>query len=308
MSAAGVLNLRKEAGPTSHDVVAAVRRLLPPRAKVGHAGTLDPMAEGVLPICLGQATKLFPYLLDCRKTYRAVLLLGRTTDTQDVTGKTLVECAPGAISLEEAQRLLDGFLGEGEQVPPMHSALRVGGARLHELARAGVEVERESRPIEIFEIRALSAEGPRLTFEVTCSRGTYIRTLCDDLGRRHGAGGCLEALTRTALGPFRLEETRSLEEAEALAREGGLEGILISPAEALAHMPALTVRPEAEARLRNGAAPGPADLRLEGPPPAGGKVRLLTEGGVLIAVGRLSPPRGGVGRGSLVGPERLFSP
>jgi len=303
---AGVLNLRKEAGPTSHDVVAAVRRLLPRRTKVGHAGTLDPMAEGVLPVCLGAATKLFPYLLECRKTYRAVMRFGRVTDTQDATGQTLSETDPGEISLARAQGLLDAFAGRGAQRPPMYSALKVGGTRLHELARAGVEVERGSRPIEIFHIQALEAAGPRLTFEVTCSRGTYIRSLCHDVGALHGAGGCLEALTRTALGPFRLGESISLEAAGGLAQEGRLEEALVRPAEALAHMPALGVRPEAEERLLHGASLGARDLVGEEPAGAG-KVRLLSAAGELLAVGRLIPPEGRRAGQGWVAPERVFA-
>jgi len=304
----GVLNLNKAGGPTSHDVVDAVRRFVPPRTKVGHAGTLDPLAEGVLPVCLGAATRLFPYLLDCRKTYRAVMRFGRVTDTQDASGRTLGEADPGTLSLAAAQGLLDAFRGEGVQIPPMFSALKVGGARLHELARSGVEVERESRPIEVFGIEALSVEGPCLAFEVTCTRGTYVRTLCHDIGARHGAGGCLESLVRTALGPFRLEEAITLGEAETLAREGRLGEALIPPARALGHLPGRSVRPEAAARLRNGAALEPADLiEGEGDLGEGAKVRLLSEAGELIAVGRvLSAPERRRGRG-FVRPERVFA-
>ncbi|OGL67353.1 MAG: tRNA pseudouridine(55) synthase TruB [Candidatus Tectomicrobia bacterium RIFCSPLOWO2_12_FULL_69_37] len=305
MKLSGALNLRKAAGPTSHDLVDAVRRLVPPRTKVGHAGTLDPMAEGVLPICLGAATKLFPYLLDCRKTYRAVVRFGRVTDTQDATGRVLAEREPGEITAEGAQRLLETFMGESVQVPPMYSALKQGGTRLHELARAGVEVERKGRPIRVYAIRALEAAGPLLTFEVTCSRGTYIRVLCHDLGALQGAGGCLEALTRTALGPFRLEEARTLDEVRALAGEGRLEETLVSPAEALSHLPALTVRPEAEGRLRHGGALKPRDWAEGEDPPGEGRVRLLSPGGELLAVGRVLPPKDRV-RG-WVAPDRVFA-
>jgi len=305
MKLCGALNLRKPAGPTSHDLVDAVRRLVPPRTKVGHAGTLDPMAEGVLPICLGAATKLFPYLLDCRKTYRAVMRFGRVTDTLDVTGRTLAEKDPGEIAVEGVQRILDTFLGESEQVPPMFSALKVGGTRLHELARAGVEVERKGRPIHVYAVRALEAEGPLLTFEVTCSRGTYIRVLCHDVGARQGSGGCLAALTRTALGPFRLEAARTLEEIRGLAGEGKLAEALMSPAQALGHLPALTVRPEAGERVRHGAALKPRDWAEGEVPPAEGRVRLLAPGGELLAVGRMLPPRERA-RG-WVAPDRVFA-
>ncbi|MBI2131993.1 MAG: tRNA pseudouridine(55) synthase TruB [Candidatus Tectomicrobia bacterium] len=305
MKLSGALNLRKAAGPTSHDLVDEVRRLVPPRTKVGHAGTLDPMAEGVLPVCLGAATKLFPYLLDCRKTYRAVMRFGLVTDTQDATGRALAEREPGEITLEDAQRLLDTFMGESVQVPPMYSALKQSGTRLHVLARAGVEVERKGRPIQVFGVRALAAAGPLLTFEVTCSRGTYIRALCHDVGALRGSGGCLEALTRTALGPFLLDASRSLEEIRALAGEGRLACALVSPAEALAHLPALTVRPEAGGRVRHGGALRPGDWGEGETPPGEGPVRLLSPEGELLAVGRVLSPRE-QGRG-WVAPERVFA-
>lgn len=307
MTTSGVLNIFKEEGPTSHDVVANVRRLLPPKSKVGHAGTLDPLAKGVLPICMGQATKLFPYLLDCQKTYRAVLLLGRVTDTQDVTGETLSEAEAGEISPAGIQSLLDGFRGHSLQLPPMHSAIRVGGMRLHELARAGIEVEREPREIEVYDIQVLEVDGPRVTFDVTCSRGTYIRTLCHDAGARQGAGGCMEALTRTVLGPFRAEEAHSLGAVETAIQEGRLEEILISPAAALAHIPAVSVRPGAEKSLRNGMALGLDDIVIEGALPGGEKVLLLSQAGDLIGVGRLNSQKIQTGRGKFISPERIFA-
>ncbi len=307
MNISGVLNLNKKEGPTSHDVVARVRRLVPKKTKVGHAGTLDPMAEGVLPVCLGAATKLFPYLLECRKTYRAAVVFGRVTDTQDVTGSILSEAAPGEVSLEGCQRLLDTFMGKSIQIPPMYSALKVGGTRLHELARAGVEVEREGRPIKVFSIRALEVDGPRLTFEVTCTRGTYIRVLCHDLGALQGAGGCMEALSRISLGPFDLKDAISLEEAEDLAREGRLQEAMMSLSNALGHLPAVTVGPESEERFRNGIPLGEKDCALPGEIPAlKGKIRVLSAGGELIGVGRfLAPGRGGDGSGR-INAERVF--
>jgi tRNA pseudouridine55 synthase len=303
----GVLNLDKKEGPTSHDVVARVRLLVPKKTKVGHAGTLDPMAEGVLPVCLGAATKLFPYLLECRKTYRATMVFGRVTDTQDITGKTLSEAEPGEVSLEAAQRFLDSFMGKSIQVPPMFSALKVGGMRLHELARAGVEVEREGRSIEVFGIRALDVDGPHLTFEVTCTRGTYIRVLCHDLGALQGAGGCMEALTRISLGPFDLKNAISLEEAEDLAREGRLQEAMMSLSDALGHLPAVTIGSESEERFRNGVPLGKNDCVLAGGiDPGKGKIRVLSAGGELIGVGRFLPPRRGEDGAGRINAERVF--
>lgn len=292
MKYTGVLNLKKKAGPTSHDVVASVRRLVPKKTKVGHAGTLDPMAEGVLPVCVGAATKIFPYLLDCRKTYRATMIFGRVTDTQDTTGETLWEEVPGEISLEEAQRLLDTFRGGSVQVPPMYSALKVGGTRLHELARAGKEVEREGRAITVFDIRALEMMGSSLTFEVSCSRGTYIRSLCHDVGALQGAGGCMDALTRTQLGPFRIEEGIFLEEAEALADEGRLKESLMTLSDALGHLPAITLGPGGEARFRNGVQLAHGEYEADELPREDSKVRVLGADGELIAVGIILPGGG----------------
>ncbi len=308
MKITGALNISKKAGPTSHDVVDAVRKVVSPKTKVGHAGTLDPMAEGVLPICIGEATKLFPYFLECRKTYKAVLLFGRVTDSQDVTGETISEADPGAISLDEAQNLLESLKGKHEQIPPMFSAIRVGGARLHELARAGVEVEREGRMVEIHEIQACWIEGPRVSFEVTCSRGTYIRTLCHDVGALQGSGGCMEKLVRTALGPFRLEDSISVDEVGNLASKGRLHEALIHPADALSHMPALRVRPEAEKRLRNGVALTKNDLLFDGATtPLGDRACLLSGEGKLLAVCRVTPGAGGSENEVMYRPERVFA-
>lgn len=303
----GVLNLKKFEGPTSHDIVARVRLIVPPKTKVGHAGTLDPMAEGVLPVCVGAATKIFPYLLDCRKTYRAGMIFGRVTDTQDVTGKTLSEEDSVEISIEEAQRLLDSFRGPGVQIPPMYSALKVGGTRLHELARAGKEVEREERPIEIYSIRALEVAGNRLTFEVSCSRGTYIRSLCHDLGALQGTGGCMESLTRTVLGPFRLEDAIGLDEAESLAGEGRLQEAIMPISAALAHLPAVTIRPEAESRFRNGVALTRKDYIPGDELSPGGKVRVESSGGDVIAVGRVLQGEGPGGSHCRINADRIFS-
>lgn len=306
MGLSGVLNLRKRHGPTSHDIVDAVRRVLPRKTKVGHAGTLDPMAEGVLPVCVGGATKLFPYFLECRKTYRAVMLFGRVTDTQDITGKLLSETEPGELTLAQAQALLDAMLGKTTQLPPMFSALKVDGKRLHELARSGKEVERERRPIEVFRIRAVRVDGPQLTFDVTCSRGTYIRSICHDVGANHGAGGCLQALTRTALGPFDSADSVSLEEAQRRAKENRLGELLMRPARALAHLPAVYVLPNAESRVLNGAPIRAEDVRQAVDLPADARVRMLSEPGELLAVGKMVDA-GGRRRGrGIVAPEKVF--
>ena len=191
------------------------------------------------------------------------------------------------------------------QLPPMFSALKYRGKPLYKLARKGISIERKPRRVTVYRLDLVDFQPPLITLEVECSRGTYIRALCHDAGVLQGAGGCLEALTRTALGPFRLEDARSLEEVRALAGEGRLEEILMSPAEAIAHLPALTVRPEAEGRVRHGVALRPRDWTEGENPPEEGRVRLLSPEGELLAVGRVLPPKDRA-RG-WVAPDRVFA-
>ncbi len=287
-------------------MVEEVRKLLPRKTKVGHAGTLDPMAEGVLPICIGPSTKLFSYFLECKKTYRAVMLFGRVTDTQDITGKLLAESEPGEITIARAQELLNSMHGKTEQMPPMYSALKSNGKRLHELARSGKEIERDKRPIEVFKIKTIGIVGPQLTFDVTCSRGTYIRSICHDVGASQGAGGCLQALTRTALGPFEIADSFSLEDVQRYSRESRLNDILISPAQALAHLPAIHVHPRAEVRVLNGAMIRFEDVREAVDLPVDTRVRMLNEPGELLAVGKMVHENARKRNQGFVAPEKVF--
>ena len=196
----GIINIYKEKGFTSFDVVAKLRGILKTR-KIGHTGTLDPDAEGVLPVCVGKATKICELLTDKTKEYEAVMLLGRTTDTQDVTGETLTQ-QEVRCSAKEVEKAVLSFAGDYMQVPPMYSALKVDGRKLCDLARAGVTVERAARPVHIFSIEILSIELPRVRMRVCCSKGTYIRTLCHDIGERLAVGGCMKKLLRTKLIKF----------------------------------------------------------------------------------------------------------
>ena len=198
----GIINIYKEKGFTSFDVVAKLRGILKTR-KIGHTGTLDPDAEGVLPVCVGKATKICELLTDKTKEYEAVMLLGRTTDTQDVTGETLTQ-QEVRCSAKEVEKAVLSFAGDYMQVPPMYSALKVDGRKLCDLARAGVTVERAARPVHIFSIEILSIELPRVRMRVCCSKGTYIRTLCQDVGEVLGCGACMESLLRTRVGEFAL--------------------------------------------------------------------------------------------------------
>ncbi|MEE0954613.1 MAG: tRNA pseudouridine(55) synthase TruB [Eubacterium sp.] len=221
----GILNIYKEPGMTSFQVVSRVRRIVGEK-KCGHTGTLDPDAEGVLPICLGRATKIVEYLTDRKKTYRAELKLGITTDTQDASGQVLETKDPSYVTEEAFRLALSGFEGDQLQIPPMVSALKVDGRRLYELARQGVTVERKARPVTFYSIQIVNLDLPRAEIEVTCSKGTYIRTLIHDLGQKLGCGACMTHLVRTAVGDYKKDQALRLSELEKVVEEGRLEQFL----------------------------------------------------------------------------------
>ncbi len=223
----GIINIYKEAGFTSHDVVAKLRGIVKQK-KIGHTGTLDPDAVGVLPVCFGNATKLCDMLTDKTKEYRARMLLGKTSDTQDASGTILTEKEVTA-SEEEVREAVMSFVGTYDQIPPMYSALKVNGKKLYELARQGVEIERKPRIVEIHHIRIEEIALPYVTFTVGCSKGTYIRTLCADIGDKLGCGALMESLVRTRVGTFPIEEALKLSQVEELVREGHLEERVIAP-------------------------------------------------------------------------------
>ena len=239
-------------------MVAKLRGILRMK-KIGHTGTLDPDAEGVLPVCLGKATKLCDLLTDKTKTYQAVMLLGQETDTQDTTGEVLAQYPVNATE-EEVREAVESFLGPYMQVPPMYSALKVNGKKLYELARAGKEVEREARPVEIFEIHVDSIELPRVTMTVTCSKGTYIRTLCYDIGRKLGCGGCMEHLLRTRVDRFELADSLKLSQIEELRDRGEVENHVIAVDEVFAGLPAYTAVPGDGDKLVHNGNPLPIEL------------------------------------------------
>ena len=207
----GILNAYKEKGNTSHDVVAKLRGIVGQK-KIGHTGTLDPDAEGVLPVCLGRATKVCDMLTEKDKTYEAVLLLGKETDTQDISGTVLRVGETEGLTQEQVKDCVMSFVGEYDQIPPMYSALKVNGKKLYELAREGKTIERKSRKVEIKEIRILEMALPRVRMEVSCSKGTYIRTLCHDIGEKLGCFGSMESLLRTKVSRFEIESSLKLSE------------------------------------------------------------------------------------------------
>ncbi len=275
----GIINIRKEQGYTSHDVVAKLRGILRQK-KIGHTGTLDPAAEGVLPVCLGRGTRLCEMLTGEKKTYEAVLRLGVCTDTQDMTGTILCE-RPVEVTEKALTEAVQSFLGEQMQIPPMYSAVKIGGKRLYELAREGVEVERKARPVTFYRLEILEIFSPRVRLLVECSRGTYIRTLCHDLGEKLGCGGAMESLVRTRVGRFTLEDGLTLLDVERLSQEGTLEGRLWSIEQVLDHLSACSCLPEGDKLLHNG---NPLPKKLIRPPFIGGQVCMYDSAGVFIGV------------------------
>ena len=246
----GVLNIRKEKGYTSFDVVAKLRGILHMK-KIGHTGTLDPEAEGVLPVVLGKATKLVDLLTEKQKTYEALLHLGLETDTQDMTGKVLRE-QPVNVTEEEASAVIRSFLGEQQQIPPMYSALKVDGKKLYELAREGKTVERKPRTVHFYEIEIKKIELPYIRFSVTCSKGTYIRTLCHDIGQKLGCGGCMEELIRSRSGNFDLEDSMTLAQVEEAVKNGTIENRVIRIGQVLKDYPEIFCTREGDRLLENG--------------------------------------------------------
>jgi tRNA pseudouridine55 synthase len=226
----GVLNVYKEKDFTSHDVVAVVRKIT--GAKTGHTGTLDPDAEGVLPVCLGKATRLSDYLMADQKEYHAELILGKTTDTQDASGTVLSERIV-TVSCSEVEELLNSFVGDIMQTPPMYSAIKIDGKKLYELARQGKEIERKQRQIHIESIKITDNSAPnRYQIDVTCSKGTYIRALCADIGEKLGCGAHMGALLRVRTGRFVLSDSLRLAEIKANVESGQINDILM-PLEAV---------------------------------------------------------------------------
>ena len=248
----GIWNIRKEKGFTSHDVVAVVRKILHTK-KVGHTGTLDPDAEGVLPICVGKATKLSEIIMDGTKVYRAMVRLGITTKTEDASGEVVEqnEVHWDADAIREATQQ---FVGEIAQVPPMYSAIKVHGKKLYELAREGKEIARKARTVTIYGIQICRFLPPdRFEMEIACSKGTYIRTLCSDIGVKLGCGAHMESLIRTRTGTFRLEDAITLEELKTLAEEGKAEEAMLSMEAALTGYPRITVSAASTKLLYHGA-------------------------------------------------------
>jgi tRNA pseudouridine55 synthase len=274
----GFLNINKPSGMTSHDVVARVRRLVGRKVKVGHAGTLDPAATGVLPIAIGQATRLIEYLADARKGYRAVVALGTTTTTDDAEGEPLEQHPVPPLTHEQLEAALQPLRGEIMQVPPMYSALHHQGQRLYALAREGQTIERPPRPVTIHALCLLAADEHTLTLDIACSKGTYIRSLARELGEALGCGAHLAALERTFVGSFVVADAVPL---ETLQQAADVRPYLLPPETAVSDLPPVTLDAAQSQHVCNGRA-----ISLAGV--AGERVRAHDARGMLLALLRRS--------------------
>lgn len=279
----GILNVYKEKGYTSHDVVAKLRGITGQK-KIGHTGTLDPDAEGVLPVCFGKATKICDLLTEKEKEYEAVLFLGKKTDTQDLSGKVLEERSISDITETKVREVIQTFVGEYRQIPPMYSALKVNGKKLYELARAGKTVERKARTVIIFSIVIQEISLPRVRMLIHCSKGTYIRTLCEDIGEKLGCGGCMEELLRTSVSSFSLKDSLKLEEIIQKKENRKLESVILPVEDFFSGFPKFHVKKEWEKKARNGNCLS-ADMVCEKcPGKEGREIRLYSEEGRFIAL------------------------
>ena len=281
----GILLLDKPEGPSSNQALQRARRILRAR-KAGHCGSLDPLATGLLPICLGQATRFSGYLLGADKTYRARCRLGETTETGDAEGR-VVERAAVNVGQEELLRTLDSLVGRSEQLPPMYSALKHGGRRLYELAREGKQVERVPREVEISRLELLSFDLPEFEFEVQCSKGTYVRTLAEDIGRKLGCGAHLRALRRLAVGSLSVEDSLTLETLESLSASGeaAIVSNLMPCGVALSEYPEIELGSDSARDIRHG-------KRVSAMPDwPSGLVRLVSREDGFIGLGEIRPNR-----------------
>lgn len=282
----GVLVIDKPCDFTSFDVVAVVRRLSRER-KIGHTGTLDPMATGVLPLLLGKATRAASLLEDSDKVYRAEFQLGVDTDTQDNTG-TVLRKSDAPVSREQLLAALPSFQGDILQTPPMYSAVRKDGRHLYELARQGIEIEREPRPVTIYRLELLeyNESERRGSLLVECSKGTYIRALCADLGQAVGSLGMMTALRRTRACGFSLEQALSLDEARSLAEQSQLESRVLPVESLFLHLPQISVTAAQRVRFQNGGALALERLRLRDPLAPEARVRVYSPEGEFLGLGR----------------------
>jgi tRNA pseudouridine55 synthase len=281
----GVLVIDKPYGMTSFDVVRRVRKVVK-LSRVGHVGTLDPIATGILPVCLNRATKIAPFLVKGEKHYQATLKLGVETDTQDCTGKVVCQRQVPVLEEQYIQKVLEGFTGTSEQTPPMYSAVKVNGTPLYRLARRGLDVPRGPREVTIYRLDVVTVRLPYVSLEVTCSAGTYIRTLCADIGEAIGCGAHLVELKRTGSGQFSIEDCLSLEDVMILSKVGTLEDRIIPLGEALRDFPKIVVGDSTCESIRHGRGVSVFDLKKASIPSqmTGGCMKVLSRRGDLVAI------------------------
>jgi tRNA pseudouridine55 synthase len=292
----GIVNVNKPQGWTSHDVVAKLRKLLQMK-KIGHAGTLDPDATGVLPILLGQATRLSEFLVEWDKEYEAVLRLGQETDTQDATGKVIRETPLRVITEADLKRVLTQFQGRIQQVPPMYSAVKIAGQPLYKAARKGKVIPRQPRSVTIYQLELKEMFGADVHLRITCSKGTYIRTLCADIGERLGVGGHLCKLVRTRVGPFSVEDSLSLEKIQETSLGECQDLAFLSLDQALSHVPSVLIDDEMLFKVKNGAPISLSVDCVEGDPALAGLkpgslVKIKDQSGKLLALGNYANAQG----------------
>ncbi|MGH8475124.1 MAG: tRNA pseudouridine(55) synthase TruB [Methylococcales bacterium] len=290
----GILLLDKASGISSNQALQQVKRLFN-AAKAGHTGSLDPLASGLLPVCFGQATRLAAFVLDRRKDYLVDIRLGHKTTTGDAEGEVILEGPVPHLSPEEVKAILDRFTGPIKQIPPMYSALKRDGIRLYEYARNGIEIERSARAVNIYELDLLDCSGDRLTLRVSCSKGTYIRTLAEDIGDEIGCGGHVETLRRTAVGGFRIEVAWSFDRLQALTSEQRNEQCLLPVDAAVSNWPRLELSRESVRNASQGRVIEASDPLPEG------WVRMYTLDSQFFGIGQVLPNR-------RVAPRKVFLP
>jgi len=295
----GIIVVNKEQDYTSFDVVAKLRGILKQK-KMGHTGTLDPMATGVLPVCLGAGTKLCDMMTDSKKIYRAVMLLGRDYDTEDITGELLAE-AEVNVTKDDILAAVGSFIGEISQLPPMYSAVKVNGKKLCDYARAGKDVERKPRKVTIYDIEIEELNIPYVTMKVSCSKGTYIRTLCRDIGEKLGCHGCMQSLVRIYTGGFSIEEAKTIDEIEKYRDEGRLDEILYGVDSFFKEYEKAVVRKENEKYTENGNAMKPYEFAvLPGNVLHDERIRVYREDGFFYGIYRYDS------RKDIFKPEKMF--
>ena len=295
----GIISVDKPHGMTSMDVVRRVKRATGLK-RVGHGGTLDPVATGVIPICIGQATRVMEYLVDGSKEYRGVVELGVTTDTYDSAGEVTQTADLGNLSSDQVEAALESFHGQIDQVPPMYSALKRHGTRLYELARKGIEVERDPRPVSVYDIELTSWAPPLATVQVHCGRGFYMRSLAHDLGRALDCGGHLKSLVRQRNGPFKLQESITLQELDESFADGTWTSHLHSADVVLGHLPAIIAGRRSQDLIQNGM---PISVGMIDPPNGPNeRCRAYTTDGRFIAIMRFDGPM------RQWKPEKVFQP